>query len=870
MAFDKNAPDYNNWNKASQARKLAQSQWLKYRNTDSVKAEKYKKLYWIAKDKQNMYASKVRSYKPTTSNNITSNTNSSTITSNSNNNLDTKEHSQAIINWQNASWTNTKINKVETVNKNEWTVNIPDWNWSTNSWLSNSNTVSWQNVPWNTTWNTTYNSIYWWDKLTTSNNVNKTDYTKVEDKTNNFDSSNASSSYKNISSRINAWLNYKWDFNKLKDRTIKKYWSIDSYVKKYKDNLNSQVSSWKLTKSEANDLNKKFDWFMSDKMWYSPNWWIDQNNLNTSDAWTWTINWWYRTETYTDSEWNVHHRNVKNNNITINYNEITDRLSKSLFWNNTFKSNINVYVDSLQKQIEDQRKVLESQQSDLKNMYKNQEADFQGQFWDIYAGIEKREADIKARFWNIEAWIKQKFDDVQKTMGEQKAWEKAWLEANLRAKGLSEWAISNALTKIDKKYDQSSRKDYAAYTDNMRSLAGDYDKLAASITSSKSWLTQNKLSFSNALINRSKALTDAAAKFDKEAVKTLNQPIVDIYKSRSDQSKNLELNTRTKAEKQARYKAATPEERLTILNDYKISLKWLWVKVDQLSVEDFNKASEFNSQAKALIYLTEKANWTESISGSTWNAKLDNFIKTAKENLPENSTSDNNTDNTSDNNTDNTSDNNTDNTSDNNTDNTSDNSSNDYNNDNYKYWVDTNWDWINDASRDDSWIYKLNKNDNWFNIDEMKSWYVNWLNDRIEKAINWYYNKRWLNWMSPIIWFSNPFSNDSSTSDSQNDRYQKDLHDYTKWLEKTYPWISDYAKEKMWEAIKWVESAKDKLITDIATWTTLNKEQAKEFVDYRIGNSPKDILLNANKPSSYINIIKDKESRWITPADIIK
>jgi len=45
MAFDKNAPDYNNWNKASQARKLAQSQWLKYRNTDSIKAEKYKKLY---------------------------------------------------------------------------------------------------------------------------------------------------------------------------------------------------------------------------------------------------------------------------------------------------------------------------------------------------------------------------------------------------------------------------------------------------------------------------------------------------------------------------------------------------------------------------------------------------------------------------------------------------------------------------------------------------------------------------------------------------------------------------------------------------------------------------------------------------------
>jgi len=75
------------------------------------------------------------------------------------------------------------------------------------------------------------------------------------------------------------------------------------------------------------------------------------------------------------------------------------------------------------------------------------------------------------------------------------------------------------------------------------------------------------------LISRSKALTDAAAKFDTEAVKTLSQPVVDMYKARSDQSQALELNTRTKAEKQARYKQATPEERLTILNDYKISLK---------------------------------------------------------------------------------------------------------------------------------------------------------------------------------------------------------------------------------------------------------------------------------------------------------
>jgi len=90
MAFDKNAPDYNNWNKASQARKLAQSQWLKYRNTDSAKAEKYKKLYSTAKDQQNMYAAKVRAYKPPAKTN--------NVTSNSNNNLDHKAHSEAITN----------------------------------------------------------------------------------------------------------------------------------------------------------------------------------------------------------------------------------------------------------------------------------------------------------------------------------------------------------------------------------------------------------------------------------------------------------------------------------------------------------------------------------------------------------------------------------------------------------------------------------------------------------------------------------------------------------------------------------------------------------------------------------------------------
>lgn len=838
MAFSKDAPDYNNWEKANNARSKAQSLWLKYRTTDPTKAAKYKEAYSTAKDLQNKYASKVRAYKPP----VTTNTNPV--------DADSKERSDAIIAWQKATGTDTKINKVQTVESDEWTLNTPTWGWATSSGKSNPNTtISWQKVE----WKTTYNSVYGWDKVETSNDVNKTDYNKVE--TAAFNPENGSDEYKKSMDKITAALNYKGDITKIKESAIKTYGSLDAYVEKYNKKLASTVKSWKLTQEEADDISKNFNTFMSSKLGHTVTGSSEAGNVTVKSGGSETVN-------FGSGE--------SAGSFRIDYDKITKKVGEWIFGNSTFKDNFNTYIDSLKETIQTQREILEGQQQELNDMFKNQEADFQGQFWDIYDGIQKREEETKKMFWDIEKGINQKFEDVEKTMGEQKSGEKAGIEANLRAKGLSEWAISNALAKIDTKYEQSSRSAYSAYQDNLKSLAGEYDKLAANITSAKSTLTQSKLNFSNTLISRSKALIDAAAEFDTKAVSTLTQPLNDMYADRVKVGKDADVTAQKKVAVMNAYKEADEATRNKIISDNMIKLQSQWIKTDWMTNEILAEAIKFDDISKALTFVMEKL----KASNSEWTSSsaLDNAINKTNDYFAGWTSTDDDT------------------------------------------WADSKTDSWSDAG-DDVEINKVEENkDNeeedstesddfldggmsttptfldkdWNGIMDSEEISSAWkrlpeelqivLKTRLEEAADAYAETRKRERLSgkfDTFWGTSWLWKDNKTQDRIYDRDSREANEkaleYARKLDKKYPWTLAFAQQKIEDYPKVIESKKEELAEKIAAqFKTMDKQEALRFINNRIGNSPKDIILNhQNEWASYIKSIRDKLNKGLLIEDII-
>jgi len=608
MAFNTSAPAYWKWQTASNARKKAWALWSANRNNPTL-ATKYKNAYNQAKNLQNTYAAQVRNYKAPSQNTsskgntppvpwminpnaINAPIQKRAVTPAKTRTQDSIDHWASIVAWQSATWTSTPK-----ITASKLTTSTP----STPSY-----------------WNTSYQSNFWWNKVTTSNNPNDTS-TKPTNTT--FNPANAWATY----NEYNKKIGFLWGKN-LTSKTFEKFWWVSWYVNKYSDNIDKLIKAWKITQNEANSLKSNLSKTLKDKVWY-----VDNNTLTTPDAWVWiSTSYWY----WTDSKWNTIRTTTTSR---INYDEIANKIWWTLFKKQWFRNNFDKYINSLKSQIEDQRKSLDASNAQLTDMFKNQEADFQWQYWNILNDINKREAETKSRLWTIEDWINQKFQDVSKTLWEQKAWEKAWLSANLRARWLSEWAISNALTAIDTKYAQSSRKDYAAYQDNLKSLAWSYDNLAKDIISNKSTLTQSKLNFSNALLNRSKQLIDTSRSFDKAAIDTLYKPVNDILwtEVKNDAVEKEKLDQ--KQRKLDSYSQWDASMKIKILSDNLIWMNWLNTKA--ITNDILSEAAKFWDLTKALTYIKEKLySWDAksaaaidtSISEFTWGSTSSDSTKTSE------------------------------------------------------------------------------------------------------------------------------------------------------------------------------------------------------------------------------------------------